>query len=79
MKFHVTVTSRLTETYGAIVDADSDAEAAEKVNVAISANPHTTQHIHTLEIDGQNIDLNHECHIDEEIIDTSAERVEAQG
>ena len=79
MKYHVTITSRLTETYGADVDANNETEAFKKVNEAITADPRNTRYIQALIIDGQNIDLCPKGILDEEITDITAEQVEAQG
>ena len=43
MKFHVTVTSKRVDSYGMTVDANSEAEAADKVNEAIATAPQTIE------------------------------------
>jgi Zn finger protein HypA/HybF involved in hydrogenase expression len=78
MKFHVTVTSKRVDAYGMTVDANSEAEAANKVNEAIATAPQTIEHIYTLVIGGQQVDVSYEDLIEEgKIVDTVATPIES--
>lgn len=78
MKFHISVISKRVDSYGMTVDANSEAEAADKVNEAIAAAPQTIEYIHKLVIDGQQVDVNYEDLIEEEIVETVATPVESE-